>query len=198
MTQWVEESEGGRDRGLRGITRAWIEVIVRPRRFFEHGVAPADQAPGLVFAVIVVLLFQGTRFVFGVDRVPVIADQFVLSVAFWLAFVAVIVTPVALHLVAALQTLLLAPFAPDRGGVSETVQVIGYATAPCVFAGIPLPPVQVLAVGYGTILLGIGLMVVHRIPARKAVVVGAIPAVIVFLGAFRGVHAIEALAGIVG
>lgn len=193
MTQWVEESAGGRDRGPRGIARAWIEVLVRPRRFFDHGVAPADQAPGLVFAVVVVLWFQASRFAFGLDEVPLIADQYLLSVAFWLAFAAVIVTPVTLHLVSALQTLLLAPVAPDRGGVSETVQVVGYATAPCVFAGVPVLPLQAAAVGYATVLLVVGLSIVHRVSLPKAAILGAVPAGIVFLGGFRGIAILRAL-----
>lgn len=196
MTQWVEDAEGGRERGPRGIARAWIEVLVRPRRFFQNGVAPADQAPGLVFAVVVALGYQGSRFALGVDEVPIAADSLALSVAFWLAFVAVIVTPVALHLTAALQTIILAPFAPDRGGVSETVQIIGYATAPCLLAGIPYPPVQALLVGYGAVLLVLGLSIVHSLPAWKATLLGAVPALIIFGGAYRGAEVVRALGGL--
>ena len=50
MTTWVENPTGGRDRGPRNLVRAWIEVLVRPQQFFRNGVAPGDQAPGLVFA----------------------------------------------------------------------------------------------------------------------------------------------------
>jgi len=59
------------DRGLDGRTRprprcarvrAWFEVLTRPRRFFERGVAPGDQAPGLVFASVVVLVEEASRF----------------------------------------------------------------------------------------------------------------------------------------
>lgn len=195
MTQWVDDPEGGRERGPRGIARAWIEVLVRPRRFFEHGVAPADQAPGLVFAVVVVAIYQGTRFALGVDEVPVVAEQPTLSAVFWLAAAAVIVTPVALHLTAAFQTLLLAPFAPDRGGVSETVQVIGYATAPCALAGVPVVALQALLLGYGAVLLVTGLSIVHRLPVWKAIPLGAGPAAIVFLGGFRGRAVVDALVG---
>ena len=61
VTQWVENSEGGRRRGPRGLGRAWLEVQVRPRRFFGSGVAPGDQAPALSFAVAVTLAAVGGR-----------------------------------------------------------------------------------------------------------------------------------------
>ena len=59
MTQWVEDVEGGRQRGLRGLAKAWIEVLVRPRRFFAEGIAPGDQGPGLTFAIAIVLVTIG-------------------------------------------------------------------------------------------------------------------------------------------
>ncbi|PSQ39591.1 hypothetical protein BRD13_02695, partial [Halobacteriales archaeon SW_5_70_135] len=61
MTQWVEEPSGGRDRGPVALVRAWAEVLARPFRFFETGVAPDDQAPGLVFAAAVVLVEELVR-----------------------------------------------------------------------------------------------------------------------------------------
>jgi SSS family solute:Na+ symporter/sodium/proline symporter len=36
------------------------------------------------------------------------------------------------------------PLASERAGVSETVQVLAYATAPCVFAGIPILQLQAI------------------------------------------------------
>ena len=186
MTTWVEEPGGGRDRGPRAIARAWFEVLVRPHRFFRVGVAPGDQAPGLVFAMIVVLVEETTRLGLDPSAVPGITGSRVLSAILVVAVAVLIVTPAALHLVAALQTLALLVLADDRGGVGETVQVIAYASAPCVLAGIPIPGVRVLVTAYGAYLLVVGLVVVHRLSGRRAALAGAIPAVLVYGYGFRG------------
>ncbi len=62
MTQWVENPTGGRDRGPTALVRAWVEILRRPRRVFRTGVAPGDQAPGLVFAATVVLFEEVSRY----------------------------------------------------------------------------------------------------------------------------------------
>ncbi|WP_331233533.1 YIP1 family protein [Natronorarus salvus] len=189
MTQWIEESTGGRDRGPRAVVRAWIEVLTRPRRFFSHAVAPGDQAPGLTFAICVVLGALLVRLVSAPESYPTIGDQRVLSVALVIGLVGLLVAPLALHLVAALQTVLLIPFVPDRGGVSETVQVIGYASAPGLFAGLPVPEVQALAAVYGTLLLVVGVSVVHGVSLARAGLLAAAPAYAVFGVGFGGAGA---------
>jgi hypothetical protein len=178
VTQWVENATGGRDRGPAALARAWVEALVRPRRLFRSAVAPADQAPGLVFAATVVLGGRPT-----------------VSVVFWLALATVLVAPAALHLVAALQTLILMPFAPERAGVSETVQVLAYAGAPCVFAGLPYPGIRVLATGYGTALLVVGVSEVHDVSLPRAAALTAVPAALVFGYGFRGFAALSELTG---
>src|SRR6056297_1798103 len=162
MTQWVESTEGGRDRGPRAVARAWFEVATAPSRFFRTGVAAGDQAPGLTFAMLVVLVAELTRFAFVPDAYPVVADSRLLSGALWIGVAVLLVAPAGLHLLAAVETLLLAVFAPDRGGVSETVQVLGYAAAPCVFAGIPAPVVRAVCGVYAFALLVVGIRVVQR------------------------------------
>lgn len=196
MTQWVAEPEGGRARGPLGVGRAWVEVLLRPRRFFQNGVAPGDQAPGLVFAVGVTLVFVGTRFAFDPDAIPVLGGRPLLSAVLATTAVGLLIAPLVLHLVAAIQTLILIPLVPDRAGVSETVQVIAYATAPCVFAGIPIPWVRVACVLYGAGLLTMGTGVVHRTSLPRAVAVSALPAVVVFGYAFGGLGAIESVTGV--
>lgn len=198
MTQWVENPTGGRDRGPRAIARAWLEAVVRPRRFFPVGVAPGDQAPGLVFAIGVVLVASLLRLALAGETIfgtpyPTFGGRRVLSVVLVLALLASLVAPLVLHLVAAIQTLLLLAFAPDRAGVSETVQVIGYATAPCVFVGVPSPFVVALAAGYGTALLAIGIAEIHRLSLARAAALSAIPAAIVFGLGFGGFDALETL-----
>jgi hypothetical protein len=196
VTTWVENPEGGRARGPVGLARAWVEVLVRPRRFFQNGVAPADQAPGLVFAIAVTLVHVALRGAFTPDFFPVYGGQPVLSAVFTFVVAGLLVAPVLLHLTAAIQTVLLRPFVPERAGVSETVQVVAYAAAPGVFAALPVPGIRLAAALYGATLLVLGLVVVHDTTVVRAVAAGAVPALLVFGYAFGGVPAFEALAGV--
>jgi hypothetical protein len=196
VTTWVEEPTGGRERGPVGLARAWAEVLLRPRRFFRNGVAPGDQAPGLVFAVFVTLAHVGLRFAADPGLAPVYQGRPVLSAVFALAVVALFFAPLSLHLVAAVQTLLLRPFVPDRAGVSETVQVIAYATAPAIFAAVPVPAVQLGAAAWGVGLLVLGLSEVHGTSVARAAVAAAVPALLVFGYGFGGVGALESLLGV--
>ncbi len=191
VTQWIGDTGAGRDRGPRAVVRAWFEVLLRPGNFFRVAIAPGDQAPGLVFAMLVVLGSETLRLVLVSDPYPVFSGELGLPPVLGLALVVVLVTPLVLHLVAALQTVLLIVGAPERAGVSETVQVYGYAVAPCVFAGVPVPEVRAACTIYGAVLLVIGIGVVHRTSALRAAVLSAIPAAIVFGYGFRGFAAIE-------
>ena len=193
MTQWIENTTGGRSWSPIELARSWIAVLLAPRTFFREAVLPGDQAPGLLFVVAVVLVEEATRFVLIPGTAPVFAGYPSLSALLALGVAALLVAPAVLHLVAALQTLLLIPFAPDRGGVSETVQVIGYATAPAVFAGIPVPEVRAAVTIYGAFLLTFGVAIRHRVSFSRATLLAAIPNAIVFGWGFRGFAAIETL-----
>jgi hypothetical protein len=193
MTQWVENPAGGRDRGPAALARAWVEVVSSPRRFFERGIAPGDQAPGLVFAMTVVLAEEATRFALVSGAAPSFGGRPALSALFGLARATLFVTPAVLPLTGALQTVLLMAFVRDRAGTSETVQVIAYATAPCVFAGVPSPTVRAACAIYGAGLFFVGLRTVHDTSLPRALVAGAIPAALVFGYAFRGFAAIAEL-----
>jgi len=206
VTQWVDDPEGGRDRGPLAVVRAWVEVLVRPRRFFRNAIAPADQAPGLLFVVTVVLVEEGSRaLVVGLAQrgmietgpfaYPELTGLSPLLTVLFVAGVGVLIAPAILHLAAALQTVFLVPTAPDRGGVSETVQVIAYATAPCVLAGVPIPAVRVLCGAWGAGLYLYGTSTVHDLSIPRAVVVAAVPAVIVFGYGFRAIPAASILLG---
>jgi hypothetical protein len=237
VTQWVENPTGGRDRGPIALARAWLEVLVRPRRFFRTGVAPGDQAPGLVFVMAVVAVEEATRFALVPSQFPVIADRRVASAVLALVIAVGLIAPLALHLTAAIETLalvsfvndkrvvfgvlalviavgfaaplalhfamiigallILLPLADERAGVSETVQVIAYASAPCVFAGAPIPALRVVCALYGAALLLVGTAEVHDIDYWQGAVVTAVPAVFVFGYAFRGFAAAEALLALV-
>ena len=202
MTQWVEDPHGGRARGPTGLARAWVEVLVRPRRFFRVGVTPGDQAPGLVFAAAVVLVEEGTRFALVEGAYPVFGGRPLASVVLALAVAVVLIAPAVLHLSAALVTVLLAvltwlaDLAPDRGGVSETVQVLAYAAAPCVLAGPAIPTLRLVCTAYGTVLLVMGLATVHDLSIPRAAVVAVLPAAVVFGYGFRGFLAATALLGV--
>jgi hypothetical protein len=199
VTTWIENPDGGRKRGPTGLVRAWIEVIVRPQRFFHNGIAPGDQSPGLVFAIVVAVVNLATRFAFSPESVPIIqggGGQRVVSLVFTFLLVAVFITPVVLHLVAALQTVLLVPLVEERTGVSETVQVVAYATAPCALAGIPISALRLVAAIYGVILLIVGISIIHDISLPRAAVATALPALLVFGYGFLGIRAFESFAGI--
>lgn len=202
MTQWVENPRGGRARGPVGLVRAWGEVLVRPRRFFRVGVAPGDQAPGLAFAAAVVLVEEASRFALVEGAYPVFGGRPLASAALALAVAVVLVAPAVLHLTAALVTVLLAvatwlaDFAPDRGGVSETVQVLAYAAAPCALAGPAVPALRVVCTAYATVLLVVGLSTVHDLSVPRGVAVAVLPAAVVFGYGFRGFGAAAALLGV--
>lgn len=190
MTSWVEDPGGGRDRGPRGLGRAWVEVLVRPRRFFRTGVAPGDQGPGLTFAMVVVAVEEAGRMLLRPEVIPTLAGGRGVSGAIVIGLAALLITPVGLHLMAAVQTLLLRPLVPDRAGVSETVQVLAYAGAPCVVAGVPIPAVRVLCTAYGTWLLIVGLATVHDTDHWRAGVAALLPGAVVFGYGFRGFQAV--------
>lgn len=188
MTQWVENPSGGRERGPRGLLRAWVEVLVRPRRFFRNGVAPGDQAPGLAFGMAVVLVEEAVRLALVPGAVPAGAGGRLSSALLVLAVATLLVAPLALHLVAAVEILALLAVVPAEGraGVSETVQVIAYASAPCVLAGVPVPGVRVACAAWGAALLALGTAARNDVSPPVAVAVSAVPAALAFGYGFRG------------
>ncbi|MFT4905777.1 MAG: hypothetical protein ACI8UR_002357 [Natronomonas sp.] len=202
MTQWVENPRGGRERGPRGLARAWIEVLVRPRRFFRNGIAPGDQAPGLIFAIAIAVVYVGGRLVLapesvaGYSRIAATTGSVYLSAAVLLGALCFLVAPLVLHLAAALCTLALVAVVDDRAGVSETVQIIGYAAAPAAFAAVPVPTVQLFAALYGVALLVIGISVVHETSVPRALLAGSMPALFVFGLALGGIAAFETVFGV--
>jgi len=193
VTTWTETPGGGRGRGPRALLSAWVEVLVRPRRFFRTAVAPGDQAPGLVFAMLVVLVEESTRLVLSPGSVPRLTGSPTLSALLVVLVAVLIVAPAALHIVAAIQTLGLMVLARDRAGISETVQVLAYASAPCVLAGISNPGVRVVVAAYGAYLLVVGVVEVHDVSPRRAALSSTIPAVLVFGYGFHGFSALATL-----
>ncbi|WP_435129572.1 YIP1 family protein [Halobaculum sp. D14] len=204
MTTWVDNPEGGRARGPRGVARAWVEVMVRPTRFFGNGVSPGDQAPGLVFASTVATCFLVGRFLTAPETVPTTLGGPALSSLVALVAVAVFVAPAALHLTAAVQTVLLVVASLDfdrerglyqreRAGISQTVQVVAYAAAPCALAGPAVPSLRAACALYATALLALGVRTVHGTTTGRAVAATAIPAAMAFGVGFGGFEAVATL-----
>lgn len=168
MTTWVEPRDGRR-RGPLGVLQAWVQVVRHPKRFFEEAVSPGDQGPGLAFAMLVVLVEESTRLYLVPSARPTVSGSSVIGSMLFVAITALLIAPLALHAFAALETVILLA-APSRGGVSETVQVLAYASAPCVFVGLPSPEIRVLAGLWTTLLLVVGFRVVHDLPYPLAAV----------------------------
>jgi hypothetical protein len=146
-----------------------------------------------VFAVFVALGYTIGLFALVPGRVPTLGGGPAVSAIVGLAFVALLVAPAALHLTAALQTVLLILLVRERAGVSETVQVLAYATAPCVLAGIPIPGLRLVCAAYGAALLALGVGEVHGTSLTRAVVVTAVPSALVFGYGFGGFGALESV-----
>jgi len=188
VTSWIADPEGGRARGPRALARAWIEALVRPRRlFFANGVAPGDQAPALTFAVAVAAAYALGWIVSEPGVVPEIVVSVPVSAAILFLLVVVLVAPVGLHLTAAVATLsvILASVEfddgialRDRGGVSETVQVVAYASSPMALAGPPIPELRVVCGAYAAVLLLIGFRIVHGTTLLRTLVAGVPPALL--------------------
>ena len=188
MNSWIENPEGGRDRGLRALGRAWVEVLVRPRRFFANGVAPGDQAPGLTFAAAVAAVFTLGWVVTEPAVVPGIAESAALSAA-----VVVLLATVSL-VIASLEVDGGLSFR-ERGGVSETVQVVAYASAPMALAGPPIPTLRVVCGGYATLLLLAGVRTVHGTSPLRTLLAGLPAAAFGYGIGYRVVAAARTLLG---
>lgn len=192
-TGWLERSGEGGLPSPGGLARTWVELIVRPRQFFREGVEPDRHVPALAFAMLVVAVSETLRLVLVPDAHPVFGGLAVPSALLWLAVVVLVGTPIALALVTAVQTLLLKPFVDDPGDPTETVQIVAYATAPCVLAGVPIPEVTALVALWGAVLLALGISEVHGPWFEPALALSAIPSAIVFGVGFRGFAAVETL-----
>lgn len=160
-------------------------MLVSPRRFFATAVRPGDQAPGLTFAVTVATVFALGWMVSDPGVVPAVAESTALSAVVVLAVVLALAAPVGLHLTAAVGTvsLLCASIElrdgvrfGERGGVSETVQIVAYASAPMAIAGPAIPELRVLCGAYATVLLLVGIRIVHGTSPVRTLVAGVPPA----------------------
>ena len=196
VTTWIEEPQGGRARGLRATLRAWVEVIVHPTRFFRNAVGPGDQAAGLTFAIAVAVVFAAGWLVVDPAVAPGISESWLLSTIVTLFVIGLLVTPVGLHLTAAIATISLVVAVRERAGVSETVQVVAYASAPFALAGPPIPALRVVCAAYATVLLVIGLRTVHRTSWFRATAATVLPALVGYWGGYRALTTLWTLASL--
>lgn len=204
MTSWFEDPDSGRARGPRGLARAWVEALIRPRRLFVNGVTRGDQAPALTFAVAVAAAFTLGWIAVDPSVIPGIVESVPLSAVVLFLVVVALGAPVGLHLTAAVATVSVIVASVefdgglslrDRGGVSETVQVVAYASSPMALAGPPIPVVRVLCGVYATVLLLIGFRTVHGTTPIRTLVAGLPPAVLGYGIGYRVVASIRTLVG---
>lgn len=189
MTRWTAAGAGIRYRDL---PRAWVGFLLDPREAFATTVTPGRQGPAVVFAASVAAVATGTRLAIDPSFRPAIGSPW-LGGALMVGLVAVLIAPTALHLIAALETLAVVLLTDERSGVSETVQAIAFATAPCVAAGLPWPFVRAVCTAWGAALLIGGTASVHRMDPLRALVAGCVPALIVFGYAYGGIGTWEHL-----
>ncbi|WP_331714165.1 YIP1 family protein [Halobacterium sp. CBA1126] len=110
-----------------------------------------------------------------------------------LALAVLLVAPAALHALSAVETLALAAVAPDRGGVSETVQVLAYASAPCAFVGVGVPAVTFVCGLWAFALLVLGTRTVHSTSFARACVAALAPGALAYGSGFGWFAATTAL-----
>lgn len=163
----------------------WLIAMFFPWRCFRSHVRPRDQSLAIVFAMAMVAVWAVVRAIFGALAYPTLGSSGWLSAAIWVSLLVVVVTPVALHLLAAVATVILIAVAPERGGVSETVQVIAFSMAPVPLLGIDLVGVRAISALYGFLLMWYGVRVVHRVPFERALLVVALPSYMLYAMGFR-------------
>ncbi|QKG93387.1 hypothetical protein EXE43_14665 [Halorubrum sp. SS5] len=199
-------SSGGRPRGPRGIARTWAEVLVRPRRAFANGITPGDQAPALTFAVAVAAAFTLGWIASDPAAMPaVVPSSPLLSQAVVFLVVVALAAPVGLHLTAAAATVAVVVASVeiadghfalrDRGGVSETVQAVAYASSPMALAGPVIPELRVACGAYAAVLLFVGFREVHGLGPLRTAVAAVPPAALGYGVGYRAVAAARTLLG---
>ncbi len=184
--------------------------MIRPRQFFDRAVTPGDQAPGLTFAVVVAAVYAVGWMAVDPGAIPAIADPPLLSALVVLLVVVALAAPVGLHLTAAVATVALVIASlerrdgdglrgrigfRDRGGVSETVQVVAYASAPMALAGPPVPTLRIACAAYATGLLLVGIRSVHGTTPIRTLLAAIPPALVGYGVGYRAVAAARSVLG---
>lgn len=164
--------------------RLWIETLVTPWRVFPDRVRVGDQTRAIIIAILVAGAWVAVRIGAAPGSFPILGGSTAASLLIWALLLSVVVAPLGVHVLAAIATVVLHAVASDRAGVSETVQTVAFATAPAPVIATGVAELQVLAALYGGALLVFGLIRVHRISIERAVLVGVIPAYLMFVVGF--------------
>jgi hypothetical protein len=181
-------------------------VLVRPRRAFANGITPGDQAPALTFAVAVAAAFTLGWIASDPAAMPVVVPSSpVLSQAVVFVVVVALAAPVGLHLTAAAATVAVVVASVevvdghfalrDRGGVSETVQAVAYASSPMALAGPVIPELRVACGAYATVLLFVGFREIHGLGPLRTAAAAVPPAALGYGVGYRAVAAARTLLG---
>ena len=173
----------------------WLEVVVRPRRFFRRTVQANDQAPAVYHIILLGAATAALRLSVGPTEMTGMGGSTVLGTLVWIVVTAIFIAPVGLHLAAAVATVMLMMTAPDRAGISMTVQVWAYAATPVVLTGVGSPPLTVAALALGAGLTVIGTAEVHALSPIRGLVATALPVGIVYGVGLGGFAAIARLLG---
>jgi hypothetical protein len=167
-------------------------------------VGPGDQAPALTFAVAVAAAFTLGWMVADPGVIPGIVASVPVSALVTFLVVVALAAPVGLHVTAAVATVSVIVASiefddglglRDRGGVSETVQIVAYASSPMALAGPPVPVLRVACGAYAVGLLLIGFRTVHRMSPLRTLVAGVPPALLGYGVGYRVIASIRALLG---
>lgn len=176
--------------GAETFVTLWLRVVTRPDQAFNEEIVPREQIRAIGFAAGTVLIWLAIHTIATTTGVSLLDTD---SVLIWLivaGLIIAVVTPIGVHLAAAIATVVLIVVARDRADISETVQVVALSMAPGILIAVPSVEVQAAAVLYGSILLIYGLRVVHRVPVERAVLAAIVPAYLLFWVGFGGDAAI--------
>jgi hypothetical protein len=181
-------------RAIRG-GRRWLGRRVQPRRFFRSTVRANDQAPAVYHIILIGIITATLRLALGPTAPPSVGGSTLTGAGVWIAVSGLFIAPIALHLAAALATVMLMLTAPERGGISMTVQVWAYAATPVVLTGLATPAVTVVALVLAAGLTVIGTAEVHRLTRARAALAAAPPIVVVYGVGLGGFAALAQLVG---
>ena len=167
--------------------------LLRPRQFFATAVRAHDQAPAVYHIIVIGVITATLRLALG--PVPGVGGSPLVGAVVWIAVTGLFIAPVTLHLAAAVATVMLIIAAPDRAGISMTVQVWAYAATPVVLTAAGHPVLTIIGVGAAAGLTVIGTAEVHRLSVPRASIAAAVPIVIVYGIGLGGISALGQLVG---
>lgn len=163
----------------------WYEVVVRPRPFFRR---VNDEERGQRAA----LTFFAAALLLGRIRAVAASGDPLRAAA--IAALLLLLSPVVLHVVTALQYLAVWLVTESDEGVDRTLRAVAYGSAPGVLAAAPyLGAVSFVGVG----LVAVGVAEGHGLSVSRGLAASAVPSLVLFGVVFGGFEAALALQGLV-